>query len=526
MKRTISIIMTAILLCSMFVINSFAAFFPTKYSSIEKGYVTPVKEQGIAGTCWAFSTISCLETDAIMKGYETVKTADFSEAYLVWSLFTASGLEYDINKDEKQIAVGNIYTQGMDMSQVYPSLAEAGGIKYEAQYPFNYSNLNAMGNYDTANYYNNIGYTIDKAVKLSNADNAKSWILKHGAVAATVKYNSTHSSPECSYCRDTVADHSITIVGWDDNFNKNYFYKNGKGPQNNGAWLCKNSYGTDWGDNGYFWLSFEDCSVKYFGFSIAKVAFNSIYSYNGTGYTYLYYAENMMCEANIFNVKEDTKATSVSFVVCTPNVYANVKLVKLNDNYTSPIDGTVVAETNVAVTNEGFYRVNIDKDITKGNYAVVIKVTGNTTIYLPAESNNVNYNVFTASAGQSFFSTNGKYWDDTVETYQNCGNAIINLYTFSETTVINDPVPEYKPNTDSEEDLITGNNEPTNEEPTNTEEPAGEGQETPNVLDTPNVPTPGANNNTQNGFFAFLSNFFATIGTFFANIIAFFSNLF
>ena len=61
-----------------------------------------------------------------------------------------------------------------------------------------------------------------------------------------------------SYDGDYIG-HTISIVGWNDNLNR-YRFSNGTGvlPQNNGAWLVRNS----WGDNntmgGYFWLSYED----------------------------------------------------------------------------------------------------------------------------------------------------------------------------------------------------------------------------------------------------------------------------
>ena len=55
------------------------------------------------------------------------------------------------------------------------------------------------------------------------------------------------------------ANHSITIVGWDDDFSKDNF-RNGFKPEGNGAWLVKNSRGYQDIRSGYMWISYEDGS--------------------------------------------------------------------------------------------------------------------------------------------------------------------------------------------------------------------------------------------------------------------------
>ncbi|MDR3241166.1 MAG: C1 family peptidase [Lactobacillaceae bacterium] len=51
--------------------------------------------------------------------------------------------------------------------------------------------------------------------------------------------------------------HATLIVGYDDNYSKEKFNAYQR-PENNGAFLVRNSWGTDFGENGYFWVSYED----------------------------------------------------------------------------------------------------------------------------------------------------------------------------------------------------------------------------------------------------------------------------
>lgn len=122
-------------------------------------------------------------------------------------------------------------------------------------------------------------YGTTKLRYLDGADSneIKQAIIDNGSVTASYATSNkcfnnagtTYFMPQ-SYDGDYVG-HTISIVGWNDNLSK-YRFSNGTGvlPQNNGAWLVRNS----WGDNntmgGYFWLSYEDKYI--FGESIPRIS--------------------------------------------------------------------------------------------------------------------------------------------------------------------------------------------------------------------------------------------------------------
>ena len=84
----------------------------------------------------------------------------------------------------------------------------------------------------------------------------KDYIMKYGPVSFSYVAHETdgrYYNPKTSaYHFDdptVITNHAAIIVGWDDNFSKDNFSQ--IKPQNNGAWIVRNSWGTDWGDGGY-----------------------------------------------------------------------------------------------------------------------------------------------------------------------------------------------------------------------------------------------------------------------------------
>ena len=80
-------------------------------------------------------------------------------------------------------------------------------------------------------------------------------IFVYGANSQDPSYSDVYKSV---YNSKYGGNHYVTLVGWDDNFSKNKFSKTAPG---NGAWICKNSWGSNWGDGGYFYVSYYDKSL-------------------------------------------------------------------------------------------------------------------------------------------------------------------------------------------------------------------------------------------------------------------------
>ena len=120
----------------------------------------------------------------------------------------------------------------------------------------------------------------------------------------------TAPPPASTTAGSTCVNHAVTIVGWDDAYSAANF---AAAPPGHGAWLVKNSWGTGWGQSGYFWVSYYD---RYCGTSDVFNAvfeawrrptnYSDIYSYDPLGQTdTVGYGSATAWGANVFTAKPE-----------------------------------------------------------------------------------------------------------------------------------------------------------------------------------------------------------------------------
>lgn len=223
---------------------------PKKYSSVEQGYVTSIKNQSFHNTCWTFAGMSLMETALLKNGYGTY---DFSEEHLdSWSTQRSDGTGWirDLNA-------------GGYSETVMGYLASWQGPRLESDVPFGYATGKT---FETVDKCGTTEYGATDIVRLPNDINTiKTAVYEYGAVSASFASNDMffNDAQTATYAYKTFSNpayiegHAIAIVGWDDNYSKSNF-KTGCQPSRDGAWLCKNSWGNYNSLNGYFWISYED----------------------------------------------------------------------------------------------------------------------------------------------------------------------------------------------------------------------------------------------------------------------------
>ncbi|KAL3882295.1 hypothetical protein ACJMK2_028657 [Sinanodonta woodiana] len=186
----------------------------------QKGYVTPVKNQELCGSCWAFSATGSLEGQIFRK---TGKLLSLSQQQLV-----------DCSDDfENDGCCGGQIDQAFEYIKMY-------GIETEDKYPYEAKNQQCMYN-GTKVAAKNTGCVKIARDKESELQEAVATIGPI-SVAIDAKHNSfayySGGVYEEDQCSNTELNHAVLVVG--------YGTENGKD-----FWLVKNSWGEDWGDKGY-----------------------------------------------------------------------------------------------------------------------------------------------------------------------------------------------------------------------------------------------------------------------------------
>lgn len=402
--------------------SAYAAPLPTAFDARDEGFVTSVKSQGSTNNCWVFSAISALESDSIAGGFTEKDSTDFSEAHLSW--FASRPVTEDESDISGREGTNNEspYLQGGNWRIATAALARRSGVASESEFPFYSKSIDAMGNYDEADRYNTgSGVILDSAQELTDADEVKKWITEHGNVSAAFYYDDDYyTANNAAYFCDISGktNHQINIIGWDDSYPAENFANN-EIPAGDGAWLCRNSWGNNWGEDGYFRISYYDTSLSGFiGFTVASADnYYNNYSYNGIGWsTAVYTGASELAAANVFTSDGYEKITSVSTYTVNPDTYVTVKIYKnLPENYSKPSEGTLAATFGSSLDNSGYHTLHLNNavNVEPGEIfsVAVYYYNSNVTVKLPFEKDSTK-TAYHSNKGESYvlFSTSSNNW--------------------------------------------------------------------------------------------------------------------
>lgn len=452
--------------------------FPAKYDLRDYNAVTSVKNQGNYGVCWAFALMAAAESNYLLNNDElkqfvnTDEEFDLSELQLGYfayhnvgiddplDLITNDGL---INKDSES----HLFDEGGNDVVASAMLASGIGLIDEKDLP--YSQIDSFDT-NTINsdycYKLNDYYLINaRWLSMNDTDSIKKTLMECGAIATSyfalsgnqcVEYNDSnyytsdfYNSKTASYYNYAIdsTNHAVTIVGWDDNYSKTNFSHQ---PSNNGAWLIKNSWGSNYGNNGYFWISYEDVGLlstdAACSFEIIPTSGNRyIYEYDGT-YPNSYFEFDQsddfsFTEGNIYEALNDEYLDRVGFYTGTANIEVTIKVYKGITN--NQDDGELLLTKTLNETYAGYHTVDFTPIKLNKNdkFSIVIEQKSindeNIRMLVTMNSKNPNswYTLYDAQeAGQSFYKQNNfDYWFDM---YDFELTACVKAYTYNDDNVI------------------------------------------------------------------------------------------
>ena len=398
-----------------------------------------VENQYNTGVCYAYSTLTSVET--YISKYFSIDE-DFSELHL--ALLSGQGYAgnfYYSYYNYLQEKYGPIDESFLSMESAYSAYSTSSSSSSVEALTYlyctsSYSNISSTEletiqeyaeglidnkEYDVSDYVefttitgdmkSDSGY--DDTVE-ENRQNIKSHILEYGSVFAAIDVQTSSGTSKMALVessgdytlyvsadtKDSTMDHAISIIGWDDNYSaSNFVDEDGNTPSSNGAWLCLNSWGDSFGDDGCFWISYEDYYIEYYVCGITEVTLeisesNIDVTLGETEYTY--------------DGTEKEPSVTVTFEENT--------LTKGTDYTITYSNNTNAGTATVTITGIGNYTGTITKEFTINQAENTLKVVAisdlsytGTAQYLVTESNaqgEVYYSLST-SLSSSNYSTSG-----------------------------------------------------------------------------------------------------------------------
>lgn len=408
---------------------------------------TPIRDQTDTGSCWAFGAMKSLEGNAVAQGLYSLAEADFSENHLVW--YTYHNLtdvtnplygDYPVMEDGSGRPLPDEYAYDMGGNAIFASfvLANGWGPVPEGQAPFLEAAAMASAmrtQPESFRWQSEMQMTDADCFDDATKEEIKQEILQNGALSVSLYYPvSSREKKKYFYEAEGVsslyqndkdpekANHCVTIVGWDDDFD--LFQQS---PKEKGAWLIANSYGIESNDGGYFWVSYEDSTLcEFYSFrGVAADTYDTAYQYDGFGWNEGFVSDEDIAAANVFTNQEESaqSVSAVGFYTYADgqdyeiNVYRRV-------GKNGPIDGEWVGRCTSAGTQQhsGYHTVQLAEPIAVApgeKFSVIVTFSassGQAYAVLEGADDLVNGYHYNSRVGESYlFLKEDNSWYDTAE---------------------------------------------------------------------------------------------------------------
>ena len=375
---------------------------PSRYSLLDEGQLTDAKDQGSSGNCWAFPPLTALES-CILK---------------------IANVTYDFSEENIKNLMTTYSVYGWNNYNWAPIRTNDGGIN-EMALGYLLSWLGPINEdddpYDAAS---TLSHVFDSIVHVQNVaflsrdnytdnDGIKKALVEYGAVVTPMCFlNSYFNTKTNAYCcvDSKSRNHAVAIIGWDDNYSKSNF-RNSDKIEGDGAWIVRNSWGSNWGDNGNFYVSYYDQTLAKPNSEVSlafilndTVKFDKNYQYDIPGRTdYLYNTTSSVIYKNVFTSTDDEFLAAVSTYF------------EKTTNWTVSI---IVNNESKAIKsgnfNPGYYTINLNEmvPLKKGDvFEVIFNITVDGNAGFPI-SEKVMANNFINRSGISYASWDGETWFD------------------------------------------------------------------------------------------------------------------
>lgn len=416
--------------------------FPESYDLRDYGLVTPVRNQGGYGTCWAHGILGSIETGLIRQDDQI----DLSEWHLAYYTYWGEDTCGQFDPDSDIFDLGGWSAIGLN------TLTRWFGPIYEETLPYgdeeirSFSDeeklaLRAQAAYHVQDAYINNSYMDYHSGKVTRSnENLKAMLLNGHSVSFTFNASDFYHNPETEayyYPYYSWGNHIVLLVGWDDNYPKENF-SSASQPENDGAWLIKNSWGTDGAEGGYAWISYEDQSANDYVVAIAESSDN--YEAQQSHDTFGWLASiapgtepsKTSYLSTVLTAEENTEVTAAAFYTTDNGTEYEITVYKDLQDPEVPTSGTASTVTSGSELYCGYHTIDLAQavPVQRGEqYAVVVKLTNPVNPYPVATEASITSQSGTddpsemtpivegrleanTDYGETFISTDGETWTD------------------------------------------------------------------------------------------------------------------
>lgn len=388
---------------------------PYSYNYIENGRAPFVKDQGQYGTCWAFAALTALESTLLPE-----RKYDFSEDHM------SLNNSFNIMQNE-----------GGDYNMAIAYLTSWKGPVLEEDDPY--------GDGESNESLSSVLHVQEvQLIEGKNIEEVKEMIFKYGGVESSIymagtnnniQYSGFYNHEQNSYCYigTEKPNHDVVIIGWDDNYPKENF---STVPEANGAFLCRNSWGEDFGEKGNFYVSYYDTNIAVHSLVYTKIEstnnYNKLYQSDLCGMVgMLGYGKETAYFANVYTAENDELIKAVGMYAVDKDTDYSIYVIPMFKSEQS-LNKRGKANVEGSLKNAGYYTVDLNEPVrvNKGDkFAVLVKINTPNCLRPVAVEYVSNYQTETVDLtdGEGYISLRGIDWENT-ETNQKC-NICLKVYT-------------------------------------------------------------------------------------------------
>ena len=410
-----------------FVLVHSSSGLPSQY--VLSGDVLPeIRDQDPTATCQVHAILASLESSLMPE----VSSPDLSEWDLHYRVVCGDPAYSFSDNIDPEIS-SDIYgsSHGVNETEIVAVLARGDGSVSEQDVPF-------LGPLPSSYENMDVQYPLKEALYLHHRYNSlqvgdeeiKKAVYEYGPITLGYKHHpalDVEFFNQNSYyynAADEDPDHAVCIIGWDDNYSRLNFNQAHQ-PQGDGAWIVRGSWGTDYGDEGYYYISYYteplEWGVVYIADDSPKSSWSKIYQYDPLGWTgRVGTGTTETCfGANIFTAEQTSLIGAVSTYAISDNTELDISIYR-NCLAGDPTSGQkVLDDLHCSLPVGGYHVITLENPVMveEGElFSVVIRY------YTPGEFHPVPtegptsesdlYANVSSDVGQSFMSSTGTDWID------------------------------------------------------------------------------------------------------------------